>query len=224
MEFTLFSPDTTVAPKAAVFCAKPNRYLCAMEKPKKVWDKSSQWPEEMDLLKSIIAKTELIETIKWGAPTYTLNGKNVIGIGGFNDFVTIWFWNGVFLKDEHQKLVNAGEGVTRGLRQWRFKTLGEIKTDEKLILQYINEAIANEKAGLSIKPEKKETVISEFFQSVLDGDPELKAAFDKFTPGKQREFLEFIDSAKQEKTKLTRLEKISPMIKDCIGLNDKYRK
>jgi uncharacterized protein YdeI (YjbR/CyaY-like superfamily) len=30
-------------------------------------------------------------------------------------------------------------------------------------------------------------------------------------------------TAKQEKTKITRLEKIKPMIMDGIGLNDKYR-
>lgn len=193
------------------------------KKPTKVWDKSSQWPEEINLLKSIIAKTELIETIKWGAPTYVIGKKNVIGIGGFKDFVTIWFWNGVFLKDESRKLVNANEGVTKGLRQWRFKNLEEIKTDEDLILKYLQEAIANEKAGLSIKPEKKQTVISPFFQSILDADATLKPAFEKLTPGKQREYLEHIDSAKQDKTKISRLEKIRPMILQGIGLNDKYK-
>lgn len=193
------------------------------KKPTKVWDKSAQWPEEINLLKSIIAKTELIETIKWGAPTYVIGKKNVIGIGGFKDFVTIWFWNGVFLKDESRKLVNANEGVTKGLRQWRFTNLEEIKADEDLILKYLQEAIDNEKAGLSIKPEKKQTVISPFFQSILDADATLKPAFEKLTPGKQREYLEHIDSAKQDKTKISRLEKIRPMILQGIGLNDKYK-
>ena len=194
------------------------------EKKKNPWDKSALWPEEMNLLRDIIAKTELEEMTKWGGPVYTLNKKNVLGVGGFKEYVALWFWNGVFLKDEAKMLVNANEGVTKGLRQWRFKSKEEIAENESLILQYMQEAIANEKAGLAIKPEKKETVISEFFQKALDDDKTFAAAFARFTPGKQREFLEHIDSAKREETKLQRIEKIKPMVFEGIGLNDKYRK
>ncbi|WP_236458895.1 MULTISPECIES: YdeI/OmpD-associated family protein [Flavobacterium] len=35
--------------------------------------------------------------------------------------------------------------------------------------------------------------------------------------------MEYIETAKQEKTKLSRLEKIKPMIMKNIGLNDKYK-
>jgi uncharacterized protein YdeI (YjbR/CyaY-like superfamily) len=88
----------------------------------------------------------------------------------------------------------------------------------------MQEAIANERAGLAIKPEKKQTVISDFFQKTLDDDKAFAAAFTKFTPGKQREFLEHIDSAKREETKMQRIEKIKPMVFEGVGLNDKYRK
>jgi uncharacterized protein YdeI (YjbR/CyaY-like superfamily) len=194
-----------------------------MEEKKNPWDKSAQWPEEMNLLRGIIAQTELEEMTKWGGPVYTINKKNVVGIGGFKDYVAVWFWNGVFLKDEQKLLVNANEGVTKGLRQWRFTSKEEIAKNEKLILNYMQEAIANEKAGLSIKPEKKETVISALFQKALDEDQNFAAAFAVFTPFKQREFLEYIDTAKREETKVSRMEKIRPMILQNIGLNDKYR-
>jgi len=45
---------------------------------KHTWDKTNQWEEELDYLKSIIIRTELVEAIKWGAPVYTLNNKNVL--------------------------------------------------------------------------------------------------------------------------------------------------
>lgn len=195
-----------------------------MEEKKNPWDKSALWPKEMDLLRSIVARTELQEMTKWGGPVYTIGKKNVLGIGGFKNYVALWFWNGVFLKDEAKHLIQANEGVTKGLRQWRFTSASEIAENEKLILQYIHESIANEKAGLSIKPEKKQTVISEFFQSQLDSDKAFAEAFFKFTPGCQREYLEYIDSAKREETKLSRMEKIKPMILEKIGLNDKYKK
>ncbi|WDO12667.1 DUF1801 domain-containing protein [Flavobacterium sp. WW92] len=188
---------------------------------KHTWDKTNQWEEELEYLKSIIIKTELVEMVKWGAPVYTLNNKNVLAIGGFKNFFTIWFYNGVFLKDPKKVLVNANEGVTKALRQWRFQSKEEI--DEKLVLSYIQEAIENEKAGISSKPAKKEAIVSKFMEEQFKSNMALKKAFESFTPFKQREFLEYIETAKQEKTKISRFEKIKPMILEGIGLNDKYR-
>lgn len=185
------------------------------------WDKVNQWEEELDYLKTILLKTELVETTKWGGPTYTYNGKNVLGIGGFKSYVGIWFFNGIYLKDEHKVLVNAQEGVTKALRQWRFQSKAEM--DEKLILHYVHEAIANEKAGLLHKPVKKEAPVSEYLQQELEKDKALHDAFSQFTPYKQKEFIEYIATAKQEKTKQSRFEKIKPLILNGIGLNDKYR-
>jgi uncharacterized protein YdeI (YjbR/CyaY-like superfamily) len=185
------------------------------------WDKVNSWTEELELLKSIIAKTELKETTKWGGPVYVLDGKNVVGVGGFKNYFTIWFFNGVFLKDKKKVLVNAQEGVTKSLRQWRFTSKEEV--NESVILDYILEAIENEKQGKIIKPEKGKQIVSELFEKELEVNPNLKIAFEKFSPYKQKEFLEYIETAKREETKRSRIEKIKPMILDNIGLNDKYR-
>lgn len=189
---------------------------------KKSWNKNDLWEDELAVLKSIINTTELVETTKWGGIVYTFENKNVLGIGGFKNFFTIWFFNGVFLKDALQVLVNANEGVTKSLRQWRFTSKSDI--NETQLLHYIREAIENEKLGKSIPLTKKEQVVSEFFTSKLAGDSDLRTAFEKFTSSKQNEFLEYLETAKQEKTKITRFEKIKPMILNNIGLNDKYRK
>lgn len=188
---------------------------------KHVWDKVNGWEEELLFLKSIIDKTELVETIKWGGPIYVYNKRNVIGIGGFKNYFAIWFLNGVFLKDEKNRLVNAQEDKTKSMRQWRFTSKEEV--NEKEVLEYILEAIENEKQGKIIKPSKKEAIVSELFQKELDQNSALAEAFLRFSPYKQYEFLEYIESAKQEKTKLSRIEKVIPMILDNIGLNDKYR-
>jgi uncharacterized protein YdeI (YjbR/CyaY-like superfamily) len=189
---------------------------------KRNWNSNDLWQDELEILQSIIAKTQLVETTKWGGIVYTFNNKNVLGIGGFKQFFTIWFFNGVFLKDNLKVLVNANEGVTKALRQWRFTSKDEI--NEKQIMVYINEAIENEKLGLAIKPQKKEKIESTFFDNELKNDSELNRAFSKFTTSKQNEFLEYIETAKQEKTKISRMEKIKPMILQNIGLNDKYKK
>ncbi len=191
-----------------------------LEKENK-WNKTNQWENEIEQLHAIIRKTPLVETTKWGGPVYTYNNKNVLGIGGFKSYFGIWFYNGVFLKDEKKLLINANEENTKSLRQMRFNSTNEI--DEKLILAYIKEAIEIEEKGLAIPKEKKETIIPEILQNELDKNSELLAKFNTFSPYKQREFIEHITSAKQEKTQINRLEKIIPMILEEKGLNDKYR-
>ena len=188
---------------------------------KHTWDKINSWSKELEFLKSIIAKTELIETTKWGGCVYVLDNKNVVGIGGFKNYFTIWFFNGVFLKDETKALVNAQEGVTKSLRQWRFTSKDDV--NESLVLEYIQEAIENEKQGI-ISPKAQVNIeMPEIFQKELDVDINLAEAFLKFSPYKQKEFLEYITVAKREETKRSRIEKIKPMILENIGLNDKYR-
>jgi len=58
----------------------------------------SQWKNILTILREIVLNTELQETVKWGMPTCTLGGKNVIGIGAYKSYSGIWFFNGVFLK------------------------------------------------------------------------------------------------------------------------------
>lgn len=182
-----------------------------------------KWTNELDLLFSILRSTELKEETKWGAPCFTIDGKNVIGVGGFKAYVGLWFHQGVFLKDSKKLLVNASEGKTKSLRQMRFNSINEI--DEKIVRSYVNEAIENAKQGKEIKPEKKgELEIPTFVKAAFKKDKLLNQSFKKLTPFIQREYIEYISSAKQDKTQLARLDKIIPLVKEGKGLNDKYRK
>lgn len=179
--------------------------------------------EELVLLRDILLDTELVECVKWGGPCYTINNKNVIGIGAFKSYVGLWFHQGVFLKDKHKVLINAQEGTTKALRQWRFKNITDIDAD--LVRNYVQEAIENQKAGKEIKAVKaKNIAVPIELKQELESDKELASAFHKLTPGKQREYSEHIGIAKQEKTRLSRLEKSIPLIVKGVGLNDKYKK
>lgn len=177
--------------------------------------------EMLEPLREVMLQSPLEETVKWGIPCYTYKGKNVCGFCSFKSYSGIWFYQGALLSDPAKKLINAQEGVTKAMRQWRFESPKEIDAD--LILQYINEAIANQEAGLEIKPEKKPLVIPELLQAALDKDSLLNSKFEALNLTKKREFAEHIGSAKREETKLSRLEKCKLMIHNGIGLNDKYR-
>ena len=183
----------------------------------------SHFGEAVKVLRDIINTTELEETIKWGAPVYMINGKNVIGLGAFKHHFGIWFFNGVFLKDDQNLLINAQENKTKALRQMRFTSLDDINTTA--VLAYVKEAIENQKLGKEIKPErkKKAVLIPDELGSTFKSNPELLSAFNALTPGKQREYCDHIGSAKQEATRLRRLDKAVPMILSGVGLNDKYK-
>lgn len=179
--------------------------------------------EILIVLRDLIKTTELVETIKWGAPVYTINGKNVIGMASFKSYVGLWFYHGALLKDKAKVLINAQEEVTKALRQWRFNSVEEI--NDKLILEYFNEAIENQKQKKEIKPNRnKKIIIPDELNAAFKNSALLEAHFNKFTPGRKREFADYVSEAKRMETRESRVQKIIPLILDGTGLNDKYRK
>lgn len=188
------------------------------------FERDDKFHEELIALRDIFTSTKMEEEFKWNIPAYCLKGKNVAGLASFKNYVGIWFHQGVFLKDDHKKLMNAQEEKTKGMRQWRFDSMEQIKKDKHIILAYLEEAIENQKLGKEIKMDtKKKLVISDEMQKWLTSDGKLKTAFEKLSPGKQREYADYISEAKRVATKESRLEKITPMIVSGVGLHDKYK-
>ncbi|WP_040279871.1 YdeI/OmpD-associated family protein [Psychroserpens damuponensis] len=182
---------------------------------------NSNFSQELTLLREIINTTDLEETIKWSAPAYCLNGKNVLGLGAFKKHFCIFFHQGVFLKDEHDLLNNAQEDKTKGMRQMRFKSISDI--NETAVLSYVKEAIENQ----AFKPKritKKDVIVPDLISEVLNSNADFKTAFKALTPSCQREYCNYISEAKRDATKFSRLDKIKPMILKGAGLHDKYKK
>ncbi|MBT8220089.1 MAG: DUF1801 domain-containing protein [Bacteroidia bacterium] len=185
---------------------------------------SGIWKPGLEKLRSIIQKTELVEEVKWGMPVYTHSKKNIVGLGAFKTYMGLWFYQGALLADKGKKLINAQEGKTQAMRQWRFPSVDEIEEHKDLILQYVHEAIINQKEGREIKPPKrKPLIIPAALKDVMASDAALNTAFEALNLTMKREFAEYISTAKRESTVLSRLEKIKPMIMQGISLNDKYR-
>lgn len=180
-----------------------------------------RWKGGLELLLAILRKTPMEETIKWGIPVFTFNGRNVVGIAGFKSHFTLWFYNGVFLRDNHHVLTNAQEGKTNALRQWRFTAREQI--NEALIRAYVEEAIANETEGRTWKPQPKGKLpVPPQLEDAL-ADDVLRRHFENLTPYRQNEYAAYISEAKQETTRLSRIEKIKPLILQGVGLHDKYK-
>lgn len=183
------------------------------------------WQESLILLRQIFQSTELEETVKWGMPVYTLNNKNVAGFSSFKSWTGIWFYQGVFLKDRAGVLINAQEGTTKGLRQWRFTSAREIKDQKETILAYLKEAIHNQEQGMEIRPDRNKALeIPKELELAFSNNPALKDSFDALSPYRKREYAEHVASAKRDDTRQKRMELIIPMILEGMGLSDKYKK
>lgn len=182
----------------------------------------SHWQDELMAMRRILQAEKLKETMKWGMPCYSFDGKNIVGMAGFKSYFGLWFHQGVFLSDSAKVLVNAQPGKTKSLRQWRMTSARDIKPD--LIKTYIAESIEHAVAGKKVpNSEPRKLNLPPILKVVLGRDAELKAAFNRFRTAQQCDFADYISSAKQDATKQKRLEKIIPLMRDGVGLNDKYK-
>ena len=190
--------------------------------PKVDWffNKQTKWQEAYSELRMIVLNSGLNEEIKWGCPCYINDKNNVVLIHGFKDYCALLFMQGALLKDPKNILVQQTENV-QSARQIRFKNAEEILKLKSVIKAYIKEAIAIDKAGLKVELKKTtEYKIPLEFQIVLNDMPELKTAFQTLTPGRQRGYLLYFNSAKQSKTRESRIEKHIEQILKGKGIDD----
>lgn len=193
-----------------------------MANPEVDWffEKKGVWQEAYSILRELALETGLKEELKWGCPCYTLNTGNVFLIHGFKDYCAILIMQGALLKDDHKWLVQQTKNV-QAARQLRFSSAEEILAKRSEIMGYLTEAIENEKAGKKLELKKTaEFEMPEEFANALEEMSDLKEAFYKLTPGRQRGYLLHFSSAKQAKTRLDRVEKNIPKILAGKGMED----
>lgn len=184
------------------------------------FDKANQWQKEFEKLRTIALSTELVEELKWGCPCYTYQGKNIFLIHGFKEYCAVLFFKGALMKDHDQILIQQSENV-QAARQIRFTDVQQINDLEEALRSYMFQAIEIEESGAKVEMKKtKAFEMVEEFQNKLDENPKLKEAFEALTPGRQRAYLLHFSSAKQSKTRETRIEKCIPQILTGKGLND----
>ena len=184
-----------------------------------------RWAKELNLLRQTAIDSGFKEDYKWSSPAYTYNGKNVIGLAAFKEYVGIWFFQGALMNDDKKKFRHSDNEKAKAMRQWVFVSFDEIYKNLPIVEAYFLEALENMKKGLVVKPSsKKPLIIPEELLNELDKNEALSVKFQGLNLTKKREFSNHISSAKQLKTKQSRIVKIIPLIMEGIGLNDKYRK
>ncbi|MFX3631404.1 MAG: YdeI family protein [Candidatus Pristimantibacillus sp.] len=184
------------------------------------FNKLKQWKEEFELLREIVLDCGLAEGFKWMHPCYTDQGKNIVLIHGFKDYCALLFHKGALLKDPHGILIQQTENV-QAARQIRFTSVQEIDEMQLILKDYVDEAIEVEKAGLQVEYKKNaEYIIPEELENKFIEIPDLKTAFEALTPGRQRAYILHFSSAKQSRTRESRVEKYLAHILNGKGLDD----
>ena len=89
-------------------------------------------------LRAFIARRypKLTESLKWHVPTYSLNGKNLLGLQDFRAHVNLNFFRGAQLHDARRILIGTGKLV----RHITFRSVADI--DCGALKEFIDQAIA----------------------------------------------------------------------------------
>lgn len=179
-----------------------------------------RWKAEITTMRKVLSGLGMKEERKWGKPTYTVDGKNIVIIQGFKEYFALGFFQGALLKDPEKLLVQLGR--VHAARVMKFTDAREISAKSAIIKAYVREAISVEKAGLRMKPKSSSDYpVPEELIDRFRKDPRFKRAFEALTPGRQRSYLYHFAAAKQSATRTARIEKAMPAIFEGRGLLEK---
>ncbi len=183
-----------------------------------------QWEQQLLQLHTCAAQCGMEKTVKWGIPVFTYNKKNILGIAAFKSYVGIWFYEGALLADKEKVLVNAQEGKTKRMRQWRFTAEEQIPV--ATVKAYMKEAmrLSGQAATAPVDKQSIKLEIPQELEQALQQNPAAAQIFKELAPSHRREYANYVREAKQLTTRIRRAEKSISLILQKKGLFDTYKK
>src|SRR6266581_3581643 len=94
-----------------------------------------QWKAEMAAMRRVLAGFAMKEECKWGKPTYTADGKNIVIMQGFKEYFALGFFQGALLTDPKKLLVQLGQ--VRAGRVMKFAGAKDITAKAATIKAYV---------------------------------------------------------------------------------------
>jgi uncharacterized protein YdeI (YjbR/CyaY-like superfamily) len=151
------------------------------------------------------AAPDITETIKWRHPCFEHNGL-VCAVATFKKHVTFSFFKGKFLNDSEQLFPPSDNNELTSLK---FSTLADIPPKD-ILSEYIQQAIAlNTDSNIKKKPtqrkDKNDLIIPDDLVAALAKIPRALGIFNDFSYSKQKDYIEWLNSAKRETTRASRL-------------------
>jgi len=159
------------------------------------------------------------EKVKWGCPSFEYKGM-VGGFAGFKAHAAFGFWRQDVLPDPE------GLFKTRGAFGSKLTDVSQFPPDA-VIIQYIRRAVElNEKgapARFKSKP-KPPLKVPAYFLAAVRKNRKALAAYETFPPSHKREYVEWVVEAKQEETRMKRLQQAVTWMAEGKSRNWKYER
>jgi hypothetical protein len=143
---------------------------------------------------------EVDETLKWSMPSFTLDGKILLNIAAFKAHAVVGFWRG-------QELGIEGKADAMG-QLGKLTSVSDLPPGKKLdelILKAADLAHAAPAPRKTKHEPKPPPELHPEFEAALKANPMAKQALDGFPPSAQREYLDWVSEAKQDKTRAKRI-------------------
>lgn len=128
--------------------------------------------------------------------------------------------NAALMQDPRKVLERQGPN-TRHPDVIRFTSDARVAEMEPVIRAYLREAMGYAEAG--VRPPKEEHVVELPLElaEAMAADPELAAAFQKLTPGRQRSYVINLNAAKTAATRLSHIARFRAGILAGKGANER---
>ena len=147
------------------------------------------------------AAPEVEETLKWSTPTFTIDGKILLGMAAFKAHAALNFWRGQELRGDEAKADAMGQFG-------RLTSVDDLPSDKELdaLIREGAELAKTAPAPRKVKHEPKPSAeIHPEFAEALKANPKAQETLEGFSPSARREYVDWIADAKQDKTRSKRI-------------------
>jgi uncharacterized protein YdeI (YjbR/CyaY-like superfamily) len=165
------------------------------------------------------ASPDIGEAMKWSMPFFTYRGQNLANMAAFKAHAAFGFW--------HDRVGRDGASDGAMGQFGKIVSLADLPPDTEiaaLIAQALALIDAGDKPRTGPKSPKPPLPVPAAFQAALDADAAASAVWAAFTPGKVREYCEWIDEAKTHATQTRRIAQAVEWIAEGKSRNWKYQK
>ena len=166
----------------------------------------------------------ITETVKWGMPFFDYKGP-VCMMAAFKQHLGFGFWKASRLNDPNHLLQGSDEEAAAG-SFGRIVTLADLPSD-KALMDFVQQMIKINESGIK-EPKKPSAPKAELpmpaeFDKLLRENLVAMDNFEKFSPSKKREYLEWFVEAKSDATREKRMQQALEWIAEGKSRNWKYQ-
>lgn len=142
------------------------------------------------------------ETMKWSSPTFMYHGM-LCGMSAFKQHCAFGFWKGALI-------VDTGDEALQAMGQFGRITSVRDLPSKRVLAGLVKKACRLNEEGAKVpRPLERQGRVAlappPDLATALRRNAKARTAFEKFSPGHKREYIEWITEAKREETRKRRL-------------------